>query len=677
MSTVTGNDVIPAARVPGWVRGLYDRKLDRYPDTGPRSLYLGLTVLATIVLYYEFFVQGAVATQIIAHFGFSFTAFVFVQVIGNAVGAFGSLAAGLADRVGRANMVVFGTLITVLLILFALPNASSQAEYTVFFTLLALVEGVCLVATPALIRDFSPQVRRATAMAFWLMGPVLGSLVVTEVSSHTLASHPDWRYQYHVCGIVGLIVWLITFVLLRELSPQLRDQLMVSLRDRVLIQARAAGLDTEKLLKGHWRQMLRLDIVLPAFAISAFLLLYYVFVGFLVVYFVTVFHYTEARANDLGNWYWIAWAIALLIAGVLSDRLLVRKPFLIAGTAISLVGTALFALAATKSHTSYQTFALYFIVIAVGAGFAFSTWMAAFTETVEKHNPAATATGLAVWGWILRATVCVSLAIMTFVVPATSTLVDHGPRVQAIVQRYPAQVRVLQTVDPATLTALQRTPSNPLAQARAASELSGLPVADVARVAVLSTRYATELDTLSAISPATQAALAASPTSTAALSAAVVQIAAKFRLPPAQALARLTALGRVPQADLLFLRANGPKVQSAAAALRSLSAVPPADLAYLQANGAKVATAQADSPGQWQTWWWVCFAAQFLLIPAAFMLTGRWSPRKARADELEHERMVERELERLRSAERATGGDGGGNVIAADTTVTHDSLAPH
>ncbi len=109
--------------------------------------------------------------------------------------------------------------------------------------------------------------------------------------------------------------------------------------------------------------------------------------------------------------------------------------------------------------------------------------------------------------------------------------------------------------------------------------------------------------------------------------------------------------------------------------LRSLSAVPPADLAYLQANGAKLATAQKDSPGQWQTWWWVCFAAQFLLIPAAFLLTGRWSPCKARADELEHERMVERELERLRSAERAAGGDGDGKVIVADTTVIHDVLA--
>jgi MFS family permease len=123
-------------------------------------LYLGITVAATITLYYELYIQGAVSTKIIQHYGFTFTQFVFVLVIGNAVGAFASLWAGLADRWGRANLVVGGLLLTGLLIEFALPNASSKADYTVFFALVSLVEGIALVATPALIRDFSPQVGR-------------------------------------------------------------------------------------------------------------------------------------------------------------------------------------------------------------------------------------------------------------------------------------------------------------------------------------------------------------------------------------------------------------------------------------------------------------------------------------------------------------------------------------
>jgi MFS family permease len=654
MSTLAGADVAPHGGIPHWARRTYDRKLDRYPDTRARSLYLAITVLATIVLYYEFYIQGAVATKVIQHFHFTFTQFVFVLVIGNAVGAFASLAAGLADRLGRANLVVYGTLITALIILFAMPNATSKAEYTLFFSLLGLVEGACLVATPALIRDFSPQVKRATAMAFWTMGPVLGSLVVTEVSSHTLTSHPDWQYQFRLCGIVALIVWAITFLGLRELSPQLRDQLMVSLRDRILIEARAAGIDPDKLLKGHWRQMLRLEIIGPALAISMFLILYYIFVAFLVVYFVTIFHYTEARTNNLANWYWGANAIVLLIAGVLSDRLRVRKPFMILGSVIALIATALFALAATKSGTSYGTFAFYFALSATGVGMAYSTWMAGFSETVEKRNPAATATGLAVWGWIIRATVVVSFMFLTLVVPSTSKLVDQGPRLQQIVNTYPAQVKVLQTVDQGSLATLQANPSDQLAQAKAVSELSGVPVSGVARVVALSAQYASELQTLSAISPSTQAALAATPTNTAVITEAVGQIVTRFGIPPAQAVARLTALGKVPRADLQFLGANGAKVQEAGARLKSVSTIPRADLAFLQANAAPVAKAQKDSPGEWQTWWWVCFAAQILLIPAAFLLTGYWSPRRARLAEAEHERMVARELEKLRS-ERTTG----------------------
>jgi MFS family permease len=631
------------------VRRLWDRQLPHYPDTAPRVMYLGITVLATITLYYALYVQGAVSTKIIQHFGFTFTQFVLVTVIGSAVGAFASLAAALADRWGRANLVVGGVLLVGLLIEFALPNASSKAEYIAFIALVGMVEGMALVATPALIRDFSPQVGRGAAMGFWTMGPVLGSLVVTEVASHTLSSHPDWQYQFHLCGVVVLIVWALALVGLRELSPRLRDQLMVSLRDRALIEARAAGIDPEQALKGHWRQMLKVDIVAPAVAISLFLMLYYVFVGFLVVFFSTVFGYTVARANNLATWYWIALAAGLLITGVASDRLLVRKPFMIAGALISLTGTGLFAAATTDPHTGYYTFVLYFILSAGGAGVAYVAWMAAYTETVEKHNPAATATGLAIWGWTIRIVVVASFVILPVVVPATTTLVEHGPQVQAIVARYPQQVKVLQTLDPATLEALKANPDNPAAQARALSELSGVSAGNVAKVIVLGATYATQLATAAAIDPATQRTLGADPASKAAGAKAVGEIAAKFGIPPSAALARLQAAGQVPATDLALLQADGAKVQLAAARLKSVSSIPPADIAYLSANGTKVASAHKDNPGQWQTWWWICFAGQAAFLAFVFLLTGFWSPRRAREAQRSHEAMVQRELAQLRA----------------------------
>src|SRR5438105_1270695 len=57
MSTATGNGHALGSTTrgaPPW-RRLWARQLPHYPDTGPRTLYLGLTVAATIVLYYELY----------------------------------------------------------------------------------------------------------------------------------------------------------------------------------------------------------------------------------------------------------------------------------------------------------------------------------------------------------------------------------------------------------------------------------------------------------------------------------------------------------------------------------------------------------------------------------------------------------------------------------------------
>ena len=174
VTTTSGEETVPTqGSHAGW-RRLWDRELHHYPESGPRVWYLALTVLATVVLYYALVVPAAIAPRVMQHFGFTFAQITWVAVIAGLAGAFASLAAGLADRWGRANLVVGGLLVTGLLMVFALPNASSKAEYTVFIAMVSMVEGVVLVATPALVRDFSPQLNRGAAMGFWTLGPVLG-----------------------------------------------------------------------------------------------------------------------------------------------------------------------------------------------------------------------------------------------------------------------------------------------------------------------------------------------------------------------------------------------------------------------------------------------------------------------------------------------------------------------
>lgn len=693
--TPTRSSAPPPAPAVEARRGLWGRQLDRYPSTRPRAAYLVIVVLATITLYYQLYVQGSVATTLAAHLHMTLVFLISVSIVGNGIGALAAVVAGLADRWGRANLVVFGLAATGALEVFGLANATSKWAYLIMFAAVSMVEGMVLVATPALIRDFSPQLSRATAMCFWTMGPVLGSLVVSEVASHTLARHPDWQYQYRVAGTVGLAVFVIAFVGLRELAPQLRDQLMVSLRDKALIEANARGIDPNTVLRRHWKQVLRKDVIGPAFAISIFLLFYYCAVGLFVVYFATAFGYPEARANALANWYWASNAVALLAAGILSDALKVRKPFMLAGALTSVAGVALFALAATRPQTGYYQFVGILLLIGVGSAFTFATWMAAFTETVEKHNPAATATGLAVWASTLRTVVVVALLALITVIPAASTLVGQGPqvaqaaagqapglsasenatvkavaadpaiasRVQAIAAQDAAELATAQKLTPQTLAALKATPDAPATQAQALSDISAIQASDVAQVIALSARYAPQLATAAAIDATTQAAILVNPADTAAQAKAAGEIATAFGIAPAQAAARLKALAVVPHASLALLAADGKPVKTAAAQLTALSQVPASDLAlaaeygpglkdpkvaaelkFLQANAPAVLQAKKQAPGQWQRWWWICLIGQLLFLPFIWLLTGRWSPKKAGQDAREHAERVEREL---------------------------------
>ncbi len=181
---------------------------------------------------------------------------------------------------------MFGLLFTGIFTLFILPAATDKWTFTIEGFVVGFVEGVCLVATPALIRDFSPQVGRATAMGFWTSGPVIGSLIVSVVGTATIPAVINdprfWTHEYRICGIAGLIVFVIALVGLKELSPALRDQLMVSMQDRALIEARAKGLTEEDIaaaLRNPFRQLIKPDIIISSIAVSIMLLFYYTTVG--------------------------------------------------------------------------------------------------------------------------------------------------------------------------------------------------------------------------------------------------------------------------------------------------------------------------------------------------------------------------------------------------------------
>ena len=105
--SATATELVPGRR--GGVSRLWNRQLDSYPDTGPRVLFLAITVLATVTLYYELYVGGSVATLLLANLKMSFTFYVVILAFGNLLGAFGSLFAGRRTYVRRSRALNRGS----------------------------------------------------------------------------------------------------------------------------------------------------------------------------------------------------------------------------------------------------------------------------------------------------------------------------------------------------------------------------------------------------------------------------------------------------------------------------------------------------------------------------------------------------------------------------------------
>ena len=408
---------------------IYDRFLPAYPATGRRTYYLAVTVLVTVALYYQQYCGGTVGPQLLNYYGISIKFYLLAAVIGLVFGASTAVLGGLADRVGRVNMVAYGLLVVGVLVAFVQPHMPNKWAFVAVGTLVGSVEGVVLVATPALTRDFSPRLGRATAMGFWALGPVLGSLAAAEVSSHTLNHLKAWQDQFTIAGIAGLVIGVLAVLTLRELDPRLRDQIMVSSGDRDVIEQRAESIDVAASMSHPWRQMITGRIVVTAFGISVFLMFYYVLVAGLILFVETTYLFSGAKANSIANWVWVVHAASLVTFGLLSDRLRVRKPLMVVGAVGSIVAVFFFLTLATEPHTTALHLTVVLAVQAVFGGMVFGPWMAGFTEQIEDRNPALIATGLAVSGGVLRVVVAGTVAAFAFVVPAITPLADYGPQV--------------------------------------------------------------------------------------------------------------------------------------------------------------------------------------------------------------------------------------------------------
>jgi hypothetical protein len=257
-------------------------------------------------------------------------------------------------------------------------------------------------------------------------------------------------------------------------------------------------------------------------------------------------------------------------------------------------------------HTGYYANVLVIVLLALSIALAYAPWMANYTEQVESHNPALTASGLAIWGWILRITVALSFLVLPYVITTSTVLVDNQGAEAPLLAIQAAQ-SYAPTVSP--------------------------PACNVKKAP------ATVIDALEATheaGPKTLATLLSACNSTGSLGSAL-DAAGGLKNPQVQGLLAFNPLA-------LDIQRGTPV---SAATIESKVGVHSQNLASLLLAEQKLLPAQKTSPAEWRRWWTVCLIGMAVFGVLVFTMRGRWSPRAAKRDLDEHERLVTEALARL------------------------------
>jgi MFS family permease len=402
MST-TESAAAPARRRGFSIGRLWHRDLTSYPVGGYRIFLLAIVILANIIFTWTVYAGNAATSVIFPHWGITLNYYSDLLVVAGVCGGVAAYVTSFGDRWGRANMVVIGLAINAVFALWAVPDAGNKTLYSIATCLLYLADGAIFVGTPALVRDYSPQLQRGLAMGFWTLGPVAGFFVLSVVANNYLpavVTFANWQQLYRISGYAAIVMFVICLFFLRDLSPAIRSQRMAEVKERVLVEARARKLDLDQLMKNRWRQVMHVNTVLSSVAICLFLVIYLTAIAYFVFYIPAFLGFSLSSFNGLQEIYWGADIVGLLVFGFISDKMMVRKPFMVVGSAIVIV--AIVWLMNLHKGVSFTETAIVLSVLSVGLACAYAPWFASFTETLESHNPALIATGSSLYGFATR-----------------------------------------------------------------------------------------------------------------------------------------------------------------------------------------------------------------------------------------------------------------------------------
>jgi nitrate/nitrite transporter NarK len=400
----------------GWLNSFQARRtLTEYPIGSYRWTLLLLTVLAAILVSYEFQLAPVLPLLLpflhLSKLGYGY--FVSAALLISAASAF--FGGPLADRYGRV-VIIDLCLAIVSMMVFANLLIVGLKSFLLIRITMSVVAGLMAGAMAALVRDMSPRLSRALAFGLLTIGPVGSNYVATVIAGLTLPIYGTWQSQMWIMGFSAIAMYVPIFIFLKDLSPQLRMRIYQSeiaeleAKGRAPSAAELPGTAREafaSLLK-HFEPWL---MVWP-FTIS--LSLYIAIQAFGPLIFTESFHYTPGEAAAMCSWFWGGNIIALVIVGIISDGVQLRKPISIFGTMLT-CGLLMWWIP-TFGETLPRG-EMKFVATLLGCFLAILTvpWAAQYSESLEEISPAIQATGWAFYGLATRAWLAISVPVMVIV----------------------------------------------------------------------------------------------------------------------------------------------------------------------------------------------------------------------------------------------------------------------
>jgi OPA family glycerol-3-phosphate transporter-like MFS transporter len=400
----------------GMNRFVAARTLLEYPRGSYRWTLLGLTVLTSVLASYEFQLAPLLPLLLpylhMSHLGYGY--FITFVVLISGISAF--FGGPLADRYGRV-ILIDACLAAVTVLLFTNLLITNITTFVIVRTSMGIVSGLMAGAGAALVRDMSPRLSRALAFGLLTIGPVGANFLANYIAGLTLPIYHTWQSQIWIMGGLGILMYIPIVLWLRDLSPELRLQIFKSELAAMQLEGRrlpaaselpSSTRDAFARLLGHF------EVWLLVIAVTANLTLYFAIQVFGPLMFTEAFHYSPAEAADMNANFWFANLAALVVTGVISDRLQVRKPIAIIGGILSCLLMAWWI--PTFGHTMPRaTMAAVAATMGCFLAICYVPWAAQFSEALEDVSPALQATGWAFFGMAVRAWLAISAPLTLYV----------------------------------------------------------------------------------------------------------------------------------------------------------------------------------------------------------------------------------------------------------------------